>query len=454
MKKLLLSLPLVAGAAWAGTSYYAGVQAETAYDNLLSQIGLDPMVFEKESFEKGLSKSQAVTVVRESHSPDAPVVFRLNHEINHAPIQSNDDGLQFASATIRTTFTEDSDSEKFNEFRALFKDDVPVEIITNAGVGGNIDSVVNVGAFEVKIDDDDNMMSIAKSSIDLKTTDGRTKGEGDLGAITMTDSNGITSTVASSELTFDVASGDYWKHGYEFLWSASELTVDSPDLPTPVVASNLSVGTDSVVNSNNLNQTVSIKIGQVDMGDVMPLDVAPVTSGSLDVVISELSLDALQSYIDWINQSSIAEQLELSEELSAELVTQLLSLVTKDIGLKYDLKLGNSGGEAQADYRVKFLGDDSPTGYDNIVTVSDLLNVLDIDLTVNADKSAIDMTPAAAFMQSPEAQMAFIDEGDQYTGKATLDGTTVDVNGNLFPLEDMLGGMLEMPLADLLESIY
>jgi len=50
MKKLLLALPVVAGVSWAGTSYYAGVEAESAYDQLLTQgFVLEPLVFEKES---------------------------------------------------------------------------------------------------------------------------------------------------------------------------------------------------------------------------------------------------------------------------------------------------------------------------------------------------------------------------------------------------------------------
>jgi len=32
MRKLLLALPLVAGASWAGTTYYSSSQSEPAYD--------------------------------------------------------------------------------------------------------------------------------------------------------------------------------------------------------------------------------------------------------------------------------------------------------------------------------------------------------------------------------------------------------------------------------------
>ena len=39
MKKLLAVLPLVAGASWAGTTYYSGSQTRDAYDQLLAQLG-------------------------------------------------------------------------------------------------------------------------------------------------------------------------------------------------------------------------------------------------------------------------------------------------------------------------------------------------------------------------------------------------------------------------------
>lgn len=452
MKKLLLAVPLVAGAAWAGTSYYAGSQSESAYDQLLSQIDImDPLLFEKESFEKGLTTSRAVTAVRESHSPDAPIVFRLLHEIEHSPIRMDDGGVQIATATIRTTFSEQSDNAKFTEFRDLFNGEEPIEIITTAGLSGDTDSVINVGAFDMTFDDDKNSLSVAKSTLNLITTGGRTQGNGTVGSITMSDSKGITSTGAPSELTFDVATTDYWKHDYDMLWAMSELTIESPELPTPAKITGLSIGTDSVVSTDSLSSNGFVEIEQIDLGDAIPMDVAPVTSGRMNFALKDVNLDAIQSYVDLVKQISIEDKPEQTQELSDEVLSALKQLVTKDVAAVYNITLDNAGGSANAEYLVRFVGDDSSTGYDNINTVADLSNALEMTLSIDADKSAIEMTPAIGFLQSPQAQMAFIDTGDQYSGKAALKGTTIDLNGELFQLRDMAGGMLEMPIEELLK---
>ena len=452
MKKTLVTISLLAAACWVCASYYAGVQAESAYEKLLPQLSMmEPMVFEKESFDKGLMTSHAITAVRESRSENALVAFRLMHEIKHSPIRLNDKGPQFATATIRTTLSDYSTNPDFLKFLDLFHDGEPIEIISTAKLNGNIDSVVHIGAFDVEIGEDQDILSIAPSSLNAITNAGRTQGSGTIGRMTMTDRNGITMTGVKSVLEFNLANTDYWRHNYEFTWSMSDMTIESPGLQKSVRANGLSLGTDSTVSNKELSQNMFFAIDQIDTGDAMPSDLAPITSGKVNIAVSNLNLDAVQSYVNWAKTQSIQNREQQTAPLSTELLDALSHLVTK--GTTFELKsaLGNAGGNADAEYRLRFVGDNSSTGYDNIITVADLANALEMELSILADKSAIEMTPVAVLMQFPVVQRLIKDSDEQYLGKATQKGITIVFNGEPVSLYELLGEGLDMPVRALID---
>ena len=111
MRKLLLALPFVAGASWAGTTYYAGSQTEPAYERLISQLNeFKPFTVESEEYQAGFLQSVAVTRVMDSAGPDAKLLFRLKHVINHSPLGVNDNGARIGSSVIRTTLLADPDN--------------------------------------------------------------------------------------------------------------------------------------------------------------------------------------------------------------------------------------------------------------------------------------------------------------------------------------------------------
>ena len=128
MKSLIVALPLIAGATWAGTSYFAGAQSEAGYDQFLSQTNAaNFLTFEKESFEQGLTTSKAVTVVKESSAPDAEVLFRLAHDINHSSVQLNDNSPSVGTATIRTTLVDGSINSRYDNICLLYTSDAADE---------------------------------------------------------------------------------------------------------------------------------------------------------------------------------------------------------------------------------------------------------------------------------------------------------------------------------------
>lgn len=453
MKKLLIALPIVAGTSWAGTSYFAGVQSESAYDKLISQTEvMKAFTFEKESFDKGLTNSNAVTAVKESNNPDAEILFRLKHEINHSSVQLDDNGPALGTATIRTTLVEGSIHAKYKNARDYFTADEPIEIITKAGISGNLTNTITISPAEVSLKNDTETMAIAETVFNVLSNNTRTSGEGTIGAIELNDGKGNVITASPSELNFDVANRHPWVSDYEFLMSMATLTVEAPDLDAPLQADGLHVTTSSTLSDDELDYLGALEIEQIDLGAMFPANNQPLTSGRLEVAVNNMQAQALRDFYEYYGQFSLTQRVNLSEELSAEFLNEYAKLATKDSEIIYDLDLENTEGVANADLSIRFIGDDSVTGRDNIVTGADLGNAIEIDADVVMDKAALSLTPAIFMMRSPPAQIAFVDNGDQFVSKATVRKLVADVNGTLYPLEDLSGGMLALPLEALIKG--
>jgi len=450
MKKLLLALPLVAGASWAGTSYYAGVQSESAYDQLLTQMDImDPLVFEKESYSKGLTTSHAVTLVKESAAADASVIFRLQHEINHSPITIGDDGTEIGSATIRTTLADDQSNADIQKLREKFNGE-PIELVTKVNGLGSVETTVTVEGS--KFEYDEGKFVVEKSVFDLTTADSRTQGNGLLGAITFSFDEGDVE-FEPSQVDLDITHNSATSYDWDFSMLTDVVTMTSDSLPVPMKMFSTKIGSDSVLENGKIDQNFTFAVGGLDLGDLMPKDQLPVSSFSITGGFSDIDLASFEAYTKKANQMTIEDQLEMamSDDISSTDLEMIRMLVTRGTALTYNVKLGNDGGDASADYVVRFIGDDSTNGFEDIVTVSDALNAVEMDLNVKVDKAALEMTPAAMFTGSPEMAMALVDAGDHYYSTATLRGTAVELNGNFFPLQDMVGDMLDMPIEAMIE---
>ena len=90
-------------------------------------------------------------------------------------------------------------------------------------------------------------------------------------------------------------------------------------------------------------------------------------------------------------------------------------------------------------------------GFDSVTTVRDLLNILTLEAHMEADVEAVISLPWPCFMGAPEAQQYIVSDGLKYTSDITVSDLIVDINGNPLSLEMMVGDMLDMPLAALME---
>jgi len=183
---------------------------------------------------------------------------------------------------------------------------------------------------------------------------------------------------------------------------------------------------------------------------MIPAEQAPIKNARINMEFNGFDFEAVKVFAAFMNKLSMKEQYELGESFDEEAMGMFADLLTTDLNAKIALNLGNGGGKANSDFAIRFIGDGSKSGYADIVTVADILNAIEVDLNMKADKGALALTPAMMFTDSPEAQMVLADGGDHFYTKATLRGTAVELNDNFFPLQDMVGEMLDMPIEALL----
>jgi len=447
VKSLIVALPLIAGATWAGTSYFAGAQSEAGYDQFLSQTNAaNFLTFEKESFEQGLTTSKAVTVVKESSAPDAEVLFRLAHDINHSSVQLNDNSPSVGTATIRTTLVDGSINSRYDNIHSFFTGDEPIEIITRAGVAGHVASEITLGALTLTSGEKETA-TVEETKITLTNDADRIVGDGAIGAVVINSTDGSSATISASIVSFDLATEQMQTSDSHLSVKTDEITAQTPYQNTPITANGLQLSFNSDVEGDQIDYLASINIDAIDTGSTPTIDTAPVTSGSLEIATNNFKIQAIRDYygfLEGVDGNNF-------ESFSSEYLHEFVKLATKNIELVMNLDLNNSAGNANATFNIAFIGDQSASGRDTIVTGKDLANAIKVEADVVADKAALALTPAVAMMQSPPAQFAFEDQGDQWVSRLRATGLTAQINNEIIQLGDLTGGLLELPLEEIRE---
>jgi len=172
MKKLLLTLPLVAGVSWAGTSYYTGAQAQAAYTRMLDQlnaIGQDVFVLESTEYNAGIMESSAITEIRSAEGSKKNIRLSLNHQINHALINVAHENSSFGAVNIITTLiVDESYSADNKEILKSFETGQPFVATTEVSVDGATTSQIKINA--INYSKDDNYYKSKDAVVNITTT--------------------------------------------------------------------------------------------------------------------------------------------------------------------------------------------------------------------------------------------------------------------------------------------
>ena len=139
-KRLLLALPFIAGASWAGTTYISSINTQDAYQQLLTQLSaLQPFNFENESYQEGFLYSSAVTIVKGHAFDGTEILFRLKHDIDHSFVALDETGTHVGSTRITTyLIQEDLPVEAQQFIQQHMTNAAPFTLHTEVGFNGDI----------------------------------------------------------------------------------------------------------------------------------------------------------------------------------------------------------------------------------------------------------------------------------------------------------------------------
>lgn len=440
MKKLLLALPLIVGTSWAGTSYYAGTSTQDAYTDLLKQLNeFKPFTLVNEQYSAGLANSTAITSVMASAASDAKVLFRLQHDINHSPVGLKDSGVRFGAATIKTSLLlpDASSNSMFQGFSSA----EPVVINTEVQFNGIATHQLLVSTFEMLEDDGsirfDGMEYTAVVNGDAIT------GTGVIGEFTV-DSPLASIRLAPGDIDVDLekfADGLY-SGGYSL--SFNEASIESAVMPFGLGIQDIYVSSDTKINGSTFDTNGTISLGNIDS----PL---PVNNASVKFGVNNLSIEGSSKYLNIMSQfSALDENLATNPDYLKQWSSAIAKVFGPNAGVTYEIDFNNDGGNANLKVNVGVIDGASPnyplTGLQSITTVRELLSVTEAELRFHADAAALDQTPLAALLVSPQTEQFVLADGITYQSLIKTKDLIVDVNGNPLSLELIMGDTLDMTL--------
>lgn len=438
MKKLLLALPLVAGGAWAGSTYYAGSQAQPAYEKLVAELNTaasQALVLEVAEYNAGFTQSTALTNVMVHGYPDQ-VLFQLKHDIQHTPIGSDPEGARFSASSITTTLAKAaSDAGEFDELFQHFDGGQPFVLYTDVGFTGDTTSDLQISAANWA-EDEAGSVSFAGGRFNITAIGDKVDVHGVLGAFDLTNSdNGAVITIAESTTNLDlfkVGKGVYTGN-QSVVFPSMALTDETGGYYS---VSDIVFDTVSSLVGDTIDSTMEFSVAQIES----PM---PVSSASWEMGVRGVPLEALEDYIEAVGD---LEQLIASEAGMDALFKAYSGLIAP--GVKFDNKLtvNNEGGDIVADVKFSFIGDGSADGLSLVSTVGDLIETVSVNVILDADAAAIDMTPAAMFMMHPMAQQYIIASSDKYSSNIHVANLMLDINGNMQPIRQLLGDGLDEPV--------
>lgn len=452
MKKLLIAAPLLVcaagAAALAGTSQYVGSYTKTEYHRLLAILNEQtPLVFMNQVYTEGLTSSNAITKVMSSQRADAKVLFSLHHDIQHATFRLADDGVAVGTVSIDTTLLDKPPYA--TEFSSLFQDNTPFTLKTDFNANGEIRNQLDISAIEFS--EEGKQLSWSGLVIDMVTKDSATKGDGAMGRISYADiQTGAKSTIESASMKIDLTDhGDNIFTG-SFGLEASQLSLHGSGIPGPVSIASVTVRNDADIENDLMNTGTSLSINNID-------SLAPVNNVSLSMRSNALVVEGLRQYNKVMKAVYGDLQGEGSNGALSQVTDAVRSMVEPGSAIDVELMLDNSDGDVHADLHVG-LKDTSEPGVtadalDSVVTGRDLVNLLSLRGSVNADAAALSNTPVNMLLANGPAAEFFSITDESVSSDMRLDGTILRINDIDLPLGAMLMGMMEIPLAELTDQM-
>ncbi len=452
MKKLLLALPLVAGASWAGTTYYSGAQTEAAYTRLLEQLNSNnAFVLKSTEYKAGIMESTAITEVRSTEASGQDIQFSLKHQINHSLVSVAPENPRFGAASIITTLLIDENyPDDVKEVLKSFESGEPFVATTEVAVDGATNSEIKINAFNHA--ENDSEIKTSASVINVITeADGNVSGDGVLKEILFSEGSDKKADMSNLTMSFNASKleGDERKSPYfydlNFDLKMDESTiVDRGNQVAHIKGVNYSLVQDLSSNEPSANFNVGVDSLEVEALPLKSFDAAVALTG-----FSVTEMMANEAFIEQFKTTARPEELLFSEK-GLEIMRATFKPDTK-MAIKLNAVSVDGDGDAAVD--LWFTGNGSDDGYTGMVTAGDLAKSYAGTAVIDIDKSALMSTPLGGMLEHPMAQAYLTVTEDKVTLNATLEELILKLNEQIIPLELMAGEMLNMPLEALLQQM-
>lgn len=420
---------------------YAGASTQDAYKDLLTQLNeFKPFTLVNEQYSAGLAISTAITSVMASAAPDAKVLFRLQHDINHSPLGLKDSGVRFGAATIKTSLLLPDASS--NSMLLGFSAAEPVVINTEIQFDGTTTHQLLVSTFEM-LEDGGSIKFDGMNYTAVVNGDAIT-GTGIIGEFTANSPlTFVRLTPGSIDVDLEKFADCLYSGGYSL--SFNEVSTESAAMPFGVEIQDIFVSSDTKVNDSTFDTNATISLGNIDSQ-------LPVNNVSIKVGVNNISTKGASKYLNAMSQFSALDKNFTSEPEFLKLrASAIANVLGPKAGVTYDFDINNDGGNANLKFNVGIIDGASPnypsTGLQSITTVRDLITVTEAELVFQADATALDQTPLAAFLVTPQAERFVLADGVTYQSLIKAKDLIVDINGNPLSLELIMGDTLNKSLS-------
>ncbi len=452
MKKLLLALPLVAGASWAGSTYYSGAQTEAAYNRLLEQINTNKaFVVKSTEYKAGIMESTAITEVRASEANGQDIQFSLKHQINHSLVSVAPENPRFGAASIITTLLiDDNYSDDFKEILKSFDSGEPFVATTEVAVDGATKSEIKINAFDHS--QDDAIIKSSASIINVTTaTDGNITGDAALDNFIFSEGDNKQADMSNLDMKFNASKLEGEEKISPYFYDLNfEMNMDETTIVNGGKQVALVKGVSYVLNQDLSSDEPSATF---NMGvDSLEVEALPLKSFDAAMALSGFSIKdmmANESFYKEFKSATRPEELLFSEK-GIEILRATFKPDTK-VAVKLDAVSTEGDGNAVVD--LWFAGNGSDDGYTGMVTTGDLAKSIAGTALIDIDRSALMNTPVGQMLEHPMAQIYLSVTEDKVTLNADLDNMILKLNGQAIPLELMAGDILNMPLETLQQQM-
>ena len=460
MKKLLLSVPVVLGVVWAGTSWYVGQQTESVLQQFIDrqneQTAPQGITQEIVSYERGTFGAKAITKLKMATPPLNELVGEIQfvNEITNGPVFfGGGSPVQFGMSRIDSHLDMESlDEEKRQWLQAAFAGKQPIESQAVVSFSGNSDYHVTVNPMKTDQDGVTLVMEGAELS-GTSTADMTGKFNAHLGKLEVKDASSAF-TMPSMDIVGDIAGMVAGQAVGSFDMRAPQVSVLAEGATEPFVF-DASIKTDSDVKDEAVDGKLNLVMNNIQGANdaLSKLDYTIEFQG-LNIeglkTINQLEVEManMQSQMDWNSeametpegQQKMQELMTAISQKSEQLVDAIFSkLLKSDKSRMHHVLMAESPkGKANADIDLTYTGQGSPGmmelvsyGPNDWAKMMKGKVVLDIDQTMLPE--GFDMLVMPYMEQGLVAQ-----DGDKLKTSIELGGENVTLNGTQMSFADLV----------------